>query len=141
MTTQSVVHKQIEGKLVPWLQEVNYSSGLLLNNLNIKLQGRISSCLAVDRNIISKIIFRFPENSNLELYNTWLERHLKLQAIYLKLKLKMHAIAWFLCCSEPCYPHWSFIQENIKILTDLKPHYIWTFLKHSLTQNANNVSR
>jgi hypothetical protein len=105
MTTQSVVHKQTEGKLVPWLQEVDYNSVLLLNNLNMKLQGRISACLTVDRNIISKIIFRFPPNSIYEIYNTWLQRHLKLQSVYLKLKLKMHAIALFLCCFESCYPH------------------------------------
>jgi len=72
---------------------VYYNSRLLLNNLSIKLQGHISAYLTVDRNIISKIIFRFPENSILELCNIWLQRHLKLQAIYLKLKFKMHAIA------------------------------------------------
>jgi len=59
----------------------------------MKIQGRISSGLTVDRNIISKIIFPFPAYSILELYNTWLQGHLKLQVVCLKLKLKMHAIA------------------------------------------------
>lgn len=59
----------------------------------MKLQGRISACLTVDRNIISKIIFSFPAYSILELYNTWLQRHLELQVVYLKQNLKMHAIA------------------------------------------------
>jgi hypothetical protein len=44
----------------------------MLNNLNMKLQDRISACLTVDRNIISKIIVRFPANSILLLYNNWL---------------------------------------------------------------------
>ena len=59
----------------------------------MKLQGRISACLTVDSNIISKIIVRFPANSIMELYNIWLQRHLKLQVVYLKLNLKMHTIA------------------------------------------------
>jgi len=109
---------------------------IIVNSLNMKLQGRISACLTVDRNIISKIIFCFPPNSILELYNSWLQRHLELQVVYLKLNLKMHAIAWFICCFEACYPHWSFIQENIKILTALKPHSIWTFLK---TQSSYRI--
>ena len=79
MTTRSVVKIKIEGNLVPWLQEADYNSRLLLNNLNMKLQGRISACLTVDRNIISKIIVLFPANSIMELYNIWLQRHLKLQ--------------------------------------------------------------
>jgi len=102
---------------------------ITVNNLNMKLQGRISACLTVDRNIISKIIFRSPANSILELYNTWLQRHIELHVLYLKLNSKMHAIAWFICSFEACYPHWSFIQENIKILTDLKPHSVWTSFK------------
>jgi len=59
----------------------------------MKLQGRISACLTVDRNIISKIIVRFPANSIMELYNIWLQRYLKLQVVYLKPNLKMHTIA------------------------------------------------
>jgi len=59
----------------------------------MKLQGRILACLTVDRNIISKIIFLFPADSIMEPYNIWLQRHLELQVVYLKLKLKMHAIA------------------------------------------------
>ena len=59
----------------------------------MKLQGRISACLKVNRNIISKITVRFPANSLLELYNIWLQRHLELQVVYLKLNLKTHAIA------------------------------------------------
>jgi hypothetical protein len=55
-----VVKIKIEGSLVALLQEVDYNSRLFLNNLNMKLQGRISACLTVDRNIISKIIVRFP---------------------------------------------------------------------------------
>jgi len=53
----------------------------LLNNLNMMLQGRISARQTVDRNIISKIIARFPANSLMELYNIWLQRHLKCRSI------------------------------------------------------------
>jgi len=66
---------------------------IIVNNLNMKLQGRISACLTVDRNIISKIIFLFPANPILELYNTWLQRHLEQQVVYLEPNSKMHAIA------------------------------------------------
>jgi len=59
----------------------------------VKLQDRISARLTVDRNIISKIIVRFPANSIVGLYNIWLQRSLKLQVVYLKVKLKMHTIA------------------------------------------------
>ena len=55
-------------------------SRLLLNNLSMKLQDRISACLTVDRNFINKIIVRFPANSIMELYNFWLQRYLKLQS-------------------------------------------------------------
>jgi hypothetical protein len=51
------------------------------------LQGRISARQTVDRNIISKIIARFPANPFMELCIIWLERHLKLQVDYLKLNL------------------------------------------------------
>jgi len=78
MTTRRVVSIKIDGNLVAWLQEADYNSRLLLNNLNMKLRGRISACLTVYKNIISKIIVRFPANCIMELYNIWLQRHLKL---------------------------------------------------------------
>ena len=110
---------------------------IIVNNLNMKLQGRISACLTVDRNIISKIIFLFPANPILELYNTWLQRHLEQQVVYLEPNSKMHAIAWFICCFEACYPHWRFIQENIKKSLPISSLTTFErFLKHCLTQYA-----
>ena len=87
MTNRSVVKIKVDGSLVPWLQEADYNSRFLLNNVNMKLQGRISACLTGDRNIISKIIVRFPANSIMELYNILLQRYLNLQVVYLKLNM------------------------------------------------------